>query len=329
MLTLYDIPPDVSGNITPGGPTVTTTFVAPGQNARLTFAGTAGQKISLNATNGNLSVNAALPVTILNPDGTPLLFTNSTFYWTSGFLDNLTLPSNGTYTIFIDPQAESTGSIDWTLYDTSDVTATITPGGAPVTTTTTIPGQNARLTFSGTSGQKVSLLVSNVTTGNNTVSIYNPDGSVLVSVPWVNTNGTFIDGRTLPSTGTYAIVFDPAYTDTGSATFTLYDASDVTATVTLGGPAVNVTTTVPGQNAKLTFDGSAGQQVTVHVRNNNLYNVTVSLVAPDGTVLTSNYATGSTMDLATQTLPTAGTYTVVVDPSGASTGSMDVNLTNP
>ncbi len=328
VLNLYEVPPDLTSSITPGGPTVTTTIAVPGQNARLTFAGTAEQRVTLHATNGTLDLNYSLPVTILNPDGTTLIHTNSDFYKTGGFLDTRTLPTTGTYTIFINPSLETSGSMDWTLYDSADVIGTIVPGGAPVTTTTTIPGQRGRLNFSGTPGQKVSLQASNITTSSHTVSITNPDGSTLASVAF-NTNSTFIDTKTLPSSGNYAVVFDPGYIYTGSATLTLYDAPDITGALTVGGSAFSLTTTVPGQNARLTFEGTAGQQVTVRVSNNNFYNATVRLYAPDGSMLTQGWTNGTTLNLPTQTLGVNGTYTITIDPMGASTGQMNVNVTNP
>jgi YD repeat-containing protein len=329
VLTLYEVPPDLTGSITPGGPTVTTTIAVPGQNARLTFAGTAGQRVTLHATNGTLDLNYALPVTILNPDGTTLVHTYSDFYKTGGFLDTLTLPTAGTYTIFINPSLETSGSMDWTLYDSADVIGTIAPGGAPVTATTTIPGQRARLNFSGTPGQKVSLLVSNITTNSHSVFIYNPDGSTLASVAFSQT-GTFIDTRTLQSSGTYGIVYDPSYIYTGSATFTLYDAPDVTGSIVVGGPPVIVTITTPGQDAVLTFEGTAGQQVTVSATNqDNLYNTTVKLVKPDGSVLTQGWISQPTLVLPTQTLPVTGTYTITINPSSNTTGHVSVTVTNP
>ncbi|HYJ84990.1 MAG TPA: IPT/TIG domain-containing protein [Pyrinomonadaceae bacterium] len=329
VLTLYEVPPDLTGGITPGGPTVTTTIAVPGQNARLTFAGTAGQRVTLHATNGTLDLNYALPVTILNPDGTTLVHTYSDFYKTGGFLDTLTLPTTGTYTIFINPSLETSGSMDWTLYDSADVIGTIVPGGAPVTVTTTIPGQRARLNFSGTPGQKISLLVSNITTSSHSVFIYNPDGSTLASVGFSQT-GTFIDTKTLQSSGTYGIVYDPPYIYTGSATFTLYDAPDVTGSVVIGGPPVIVTITTPGQDAVLTFEGTAGQQVTVRATNNdNLYNANVRLNRPDGSILTQGWTTSPTLILPTQTLPVTGTYTITINPMSTTTGQMTVNVTNP
>jgi len=43
-LTLYDVAADVTGSITPGGSAVTVTISVPGQNAGVTFSGTAGRR---------------------------------------------------------------------------------------------------------------------------------------------------------------------------------------------------------------------------------------------------------------------------------------------
>jgi hypothetical protein len=249
---------------------------------------------------------------------------------TGGFIATKTLPAAGTYTILVDPSSSNTGSMTLTLYDVPpDVTGTITPGGAAVTVTITTPGQNAGLTFSGTAGQRVSLKLSSVTIVLSFVSIINPDGTSLVSPTSVSTLGWFIDTKTLPATGTYTILVDPNSTNTGSMTLTLYNVPpDITGTVAIGGPAVTVTTTVPGQNASLTFSGTSGQQVTVRVTGNTMA-VTVKLLKPDGTTLTSSISSASSFNLATQTLPTTGTYTITIDPSGANTGSMNVQVTSP
>jgi hypothetical protein len=57
--------------------------------------------------------------------------------------------------------------------------------------------------------------------------------------------------------------------------------------------------------------------------------VTVKLLRPDGTQLTSSTSSLGSFNLAQQTLPTTGTYTVVVDPAGKNTGSLNLSVTNP
>jgi hypothetical protein len=57
--------------------------------------------------------------------------------------------------------------------------------------------------------------------------------------------------------------------------------------------------------------------------------VRVTLFKPDGTSMTNTFSCGGSFNLATQTLPVSGTYTITVDPSGPNTGSMNLSVTNP
>jgi hypothetical protein len=143
-----------------------------------------------------------------------------------GFIDVQTLPVTGTYTVVADFYDTAIGSGTLTLYDVpTDVSTSITPGGAPVTITNTTPGQNGKATFSGTANQRVSLNITGVSlTGGYhnwvNVSIKKPDGSTLVSGVY-DSGGGFIGTQTLATTGTYTILVDPWDTATGSVTLTL------------------------------------------------------------------------------------------------------------
>jgi hypothetical protein len=122
---------------------------------------------------------------------------------------------------------------------------------------------------------------------------------------------------------------NPGGMNTGSTTLTLYNVVDVVGTITPNGASVPVSITTPGQNANLTFTGNASQLVTVSLTGNSINGVTVSLLKPDGTVLTSSSSSAASFNLAQQTLPTTGTYTVKVDPNGANTGNITVTVTSP
>lgn len=56
---------------------------------------------------------------------------------------------------------------------------------------------------------------------------------------------------------------------------------------------------------------------------------TVTLRRPGGSVMTSGGSSGGKFNLPSQTLPTTGTYTLVIDPGGAATGSIHVRVTSP
>ena len=139
----------------------------------------------------------------------------------------------------------------------------------------------------------------------------------------------FMDAQTLPVTGTYTLVVNPSWTNTGSVTLTLDAVTDQTASVTIGGSPAALTFTTPGQNATVTFAGTAGQQATVHLTNNTIGWTWVTLQNPDGGSMTATSWVGTSFDLQTQTLPTTGTYTIAVDPSWGATGSIAVSVTSP
>jgi hypothetical protein len=328
--------------IVPGGSPVTIVTHSAGENAWLTFNGHANQRVALKMSGVTMGPSpcCSVYVSIFKPDGT-MLGQQTLTGTNGGFIDTRTLPTDGTYKIFVDPQATSTGSMTLTLYDVPpDVTTTITPGAAPVTVTTgPTPGQNALVTFSGTQGERVALGLTNVTIGTSTccsarVSILKPDGTTLVYATPFGTNGAFVDTKVLPVSGTYTILVDPQLTDVGSATLTLYDVPpDVTATMTPGGPPLTVTMgPVPGQNAVVTFSGTQGQRIALGMSNVTIGTSTccsarVSITSPDNTTLV--YATpvgrnGGFID--TKALPMSGTYTILVDPQGFDLGSMTLNL---
>ena len=337
-LTLYNVPADASGSITPGGAAVTVTTATPGQNASLTFSGTSGHRISLLGSSSsfpNLTFGCELTLRIKNPDGSTLV--GDTCMESGGYMDVTTLPANGTYTITLDPGSYATGSITLTLYDVpADLSGTVTASGASVTMTITTPGQNGAVTFSGTSGERISLVGTSATFTNLTfgcdvtLTIKKPDGSALVANACME-GGGFVDVTTLPDTGTYTITLDPGSFDTGSLTLTLYNVpADVSGTIVPGGSAVTVTT-VPGQNAALTFSGTAAQVVYLQFSNmsfggGGLY---VSVLQPDTSVLMASTWVAGNTTLATLTVPTTGTYTITLDPYGAASGSVDVSLRLP
>jgi hypothetical protein len=329
-LTLYDLPADVTAAITPGGSAQTVTTTTPGQNGRLAFTGSVGQRVSVKVGAGPVGT-----VSLVGPDRAEIAAVSIPVSG-AALIDTQTLQIAGTYSIIVNYSTKNIGSVQVTLYDVpADISGSITAGGSAVTVSTTTPGQNGSLTFSGTSGQRVSVYITGVsmTAGISirTSSDVELDSATVTALPG------FIAPVTLPATDTYTVFVNPTGTQTGSVTLNLYSvATDVSGTITIGGSAVNVSLTSPGQIASYTFSGTTGQQITVNATSSNfrtpansVSTVVVKLLKPDGTVLTSKTSSGSTFSLTTQTLPATGTYTVVVDPSQANTGSMTLNISNP
>jgi hypothetical protein len=287
----------------------------------LVFDGVAGQRVGLKVVPGPISA-----VSLYRPNQT-VLATHSTGILVT-LMEPPLLPVTGTYQFMIDPINNGTGTTAVTLYDIPpDQTGTIVPDGQAESVTINDPGQNAVFSFSGTANQRVSLRVS-PSSPLGTVSIRRPDGSTQGFVSSGVATG-FMEPQVLATTGTYTIKVDPLGAATGTVSLELYDVPpDVTGTLTIGS-SPSALTLDHGQKAFLTFSGTQGQQVTVRMTDNTIGSTTVTLKKPDGTQLTASTAIATNFNLATQTLPTTGTYTIVIDPTGSNAGTIKVAVSTP
>ena len=331
---------DQTGTITPGVPQ-TTTISTPGQNAKLTFGGIAGQHVSLSLHNSTFpdpcSFCSTLTATVLKPDGTALGSTTIDYQSGVAFMDSIMLPATGIYTLVINPLGRSTGNVTEQIFLFDNEFGTIA-ASTPQSTTTTTPGQTASYTFSAAAGQQVSLSLYNSTyfdpcsfCSTLTATILKPDGTTLGSTTIDYQSGVaFMDSITVPTTGIYTLVIDPLGWSTGTVTEQLFLFNDQSGTITLG-TSQSTSVSIPGQNAKYTFSGSAGQQISMILSNSNFFDpcrfcstLTGTIVNPDGTTLgstTVDYQSGAAF-MDSVSLPTTGTYTLIMNPLGWSTGTV-------
>jgi hypothetical protein len=237
---------------------VTVTIGSPGESARLTFDGVAGQRVSLRISDVTIGTSccSSAALSISGPDGTVLL-APSGVGTRGGFVDTRTLPLTGSYRVVVDPQGDSVGSATLTLYDVPpDTEGAIVAGGGPISVETTSPARMASLTFDGAVGDRVSLKLDDVTIGlsccsSAKVSILKPDGTTLLSATNFGTNGGFIDTKTTPVTGSVPDRDRPAG-ETPSA------ASTPRSTTCRPSPR----TIVPGRSARLGRDDRPGQNAS-------------------------------------------------------------------
>lgn len=325
---------DASGPLSPGIPV--NVNLRNGQNGRYTLSGSEGQQ-NVRITLANVVINGSTDagtLTVLKPDGSPL--PGDPFYFIHGqpaAFDLPTLPVAGTYTVFIDPPYAASASMTLTLI--AEQIDTLVIDGAPLNVTIPTPGQSARMSFVGTVGQLLGLGISNLTFNPPAaqyaaVVIYKPDSTVLLTeYCYASNGGCSVNLPSLPASGNYQIVVTPNENATGSFTATL--SSEVSTTLVLGTP-FNLAIARPGQNARLRFNGTSGQQF-VRI---NFNNVTVAgsseagvitVLKPDGTELASSYwIHGQPIAIDLPTLPASGTYAIFVDPPYAATASATVTL---
>jgi RHS repeat-associated protein len=313
----------VTGTITPttGGESKTVTMNAPGQNAKITFSGTAEQRVSLTLTESTITAGF---ITVYNPEGKEV--SKTSFSTSSELIGPLALPSTGTYTIVIDPEGEHTGSVKLSAYSVVNVTGTLSPTaeGAAETVSLPDPGQKAKYTVSATAGEEVSLKVSESTfTGSFWLEWFNPEGKAIAEHHFFG-NG-FMSSVAFPTTGTYTLAVNPVGIYTGSMKLTAYNATAVTGTITpkSGGEAKMFTTTVPGQHAKVTFSGTAEQKVSLTVSESTIKSGIFAVYTPEGKLLGPEtlFSSSEKGVLELPALPSTGTYTIVVSPEGEYTGS--------
>jgi hypothetical protein len=327
-----DLASDVTGTITIDGPTVTVTTTIVGQDARLTFNATAGQRIFGRVTGVS---NPWAWLVLVRPDGTSqtnrMAITNQpgqTF-----FLDTELLQTSGTYTLWVQHSSTNVGGETFQLSSVpADISGTITMDGPAVPVTTIAAGQDARLTFvNDTVGRRIFVRVTNVTNHSAWVYLVRPDGSAQVRTPiWDQPGWTFIlDTQVLDTIGTYTLAVFHSDAYFGSETLRLSSVpADISGTITMDGPAVPVTTTAAGQDARLTFNATAGQRIAVLVTSSN-NSARVNLARPDGSIQTwisiSNNP-GQTFFIDTQVLATTGTYTLWVQHDDVNFGSETLQL---
>jgi len=312
---------DVTGTLTLDAAATTITIGRIGQNARYTFNGNSGVKMHFVFATGTFT--SSVSVTVYKPDGSSLANTSVS---SSGTFDLPALPVTGTYTVVINPGSTVIGNVDVQLKSTpTDLAASIVPDGAQVALNLAVH-QRGAVTFTGTAGQNLGIGYPQITTSPTDQSVsfklLKPDGTQLYSDSWSFANSN--NWPTLPVSGTYTVMVAPPVTASANVTLTM--SADQTGTLQTGGAAIVFDASRVGQNGRFTFNATANETRTL-VLNGGTFpsSAAVRVNKPDGSVLTSSSVTTSgTINLAN--LPVSGTYTIVIDPNGATTGRVSLQL---
>jgi len=303
----------------------------PGQNAQLSFSGTAGSSLKLAVT-GQTTVPSGGRVyyTVSGPSG---------FYASTSTLNAIefnlpTLPGTGTYTMFIDPRYGETLSTQIAIGAGANIVGTLSVDGSTNAYTTLFQGQQVSLTFTATAGANLGLGISDLntpgTTGAANIQVNKPNGTLYSNTSCRAPNGGCGVNLSGLVAGTYSVVISPPTTGQKTMSFKVTLSTDQPGTMTLGNPLA-VSLTRRGQDGRFTYSGTAGQKLSLAIASQattpagGLAYYRVYRPAPDGTQLIGG-STTSTTTITVPVLPTTGTYSITVDPQYGETLSSQATL---
>lgn len=315
--------------------TPTTVNLGVGQVQRLTFNATAGATYALSMS-GVSTTPGGQPVyvNLYLPDGRTITTGNYYTYGDTSGANTLnlpTLPMSGNYTLVVYSQYGQAAQA--TLNMLPGVTGQLITNAAAETFATSAVGQNVYLTFNAIQNQNLELTLSNVTGSSVSVTVYD-----------TNSTATYTSTSCSPSnpgasctmslwnipSGTYSVIVTG-----GPASFNAQLNSDIAEPTLTPGATTNVSLGA-GQVERYTFNGTAGQNLTLLMSNvattpSGQY-VYVCVYRPDtglptpvncGNAYTYAFGESSGATLNMYNLPVTGTYTVVV---GQSNYGLPANL---
>jgi hypothetical protein len=209
------------------GTPVSVTRTMPEQDATVTFAGTAGQRVIVQCDHGVEDHNFA-EYTLLDPDLAEVVPGRVCYADDFTLFDTVTLTSTGTYTIRIEPHDVWVGTSRVAVHSAvDDLVTEMATDGSEVTFTTS-PGQNARVSFSAVAGQRVRVSCDQEASLGLFVDLVllDPAGRQLEAKEYCSIVGPLFD-TTVTQTGTYTIGVDPEGVKTGATTLSVAAAQEV------------------------------------------------------------------------------------------------------
>ena len=316
-------PPEAAPISTP--PLASGTLTA-GSKDGVSFDGRAGQAVFVDAI-GPTVEDSCSPYRLVDPAGKQI--GSGCNINGSGYIDRTELPVDGRYTVLLQSRDGATGRATVRVYVAQDTESTIEPNGPVLAASMEQPGALARYRFTGTAGQRVFMDVpdSSLPDQCSPLELRDQADKVLATGCVINGVGD-IEGTVLPADGTYTVVVDPRDRAIGYVHVGLFAAKDETGTITVNGPPVTAVVGQPGLVLRYQFTGTAGASVTLEATDGTLPDQCspLKLLDPSGDQLSSGCVINGAGDIRRTTLPVAGTYTIVVDPSSAATGTVTLSL---
>jgi len=280
--------------------------VTPGTSVNIHyFTGSAGQRLFFDA----MPTNAAGSWSLFGPENQGLNANsiNGDF--------EVTLTQGGIHALVVG----NSGNTNSSGYSIRIITPTTTSNpvilGATVAGSLDEPGEEDRFTFTGTVGQRLYYDALEADFDSISVQLYDPNGTIVL----LNGNSDYDAGPfTLGQTGTYTLLQKGSGDYTNDYRFRLLDLGSG-ATVSYGAGVTNQLS--PQIGAQLyRINGTAGERIGITNFSASSANANWSLFGPANVQLLSDNVLN---DLGEVTLPTSGTYALVVAGNADLIGGLD------
>lgn len=239
----------------------------------------------------------------------------------------LRLPA-GSYTLTVDATVDNKPSYSFRLLDLSVGTAITT--GTPFSGTLNPADETDVFKFSANAGDKFYFNVQERTGAPNARwRLIDPNGNFVFNNAGFGDVNTDIDTLAVPLTGTYTLLIEGRFLDTGTATYTvdIQPVIDTTTPLVLGA-VTDGKIDSPGQMNNFTF--TLPNAATLYFDNLTASNSNLrwSLTGPSGNVVTNRTLNGSdSVDIADPQLRLpAGDYTLTFDGTGETTAPYEFRL---
>ncbi|HVX46633.1 MAG TPA: RHS repeat-associated core domain-containing protein [Mycobacteriales bacterium] len=322
------IPADRQVNTTPNSP-ATAFSLAPGQGAALKFPVAAGRRFLVTCSLGDEERSNDLSFT-LQRNGEDEDTGNCADYSQELVFDTTESPNAAMWQVVVSSEANQPVALRLRVRSVpADLSASTRIGGSG-THVQLATGQNGKITFAATSGQRFLVACSLDHPDQQydiDFTVEKPGGDQASGDSCFSPPAVLLDTTEADSSGTWAVTIDPSYAIAAGLTVHVYAVpDDVEKSTSVGAAAVPVTL-VPGQSGQVHFQGRAGQQITVSTPTSSLPSCRgdLKLLDPDGNELESTCQWAGTDDIS-HTLPSDGTYTALVDPEGLDRGSVSVRV---
>ncbi|MFC0083846.1 IPT/TIG domain-containing protein [Dyella flava] len=310
--------PGVTGTLTSGGAIQNYASPVSGQSVYVSFNANQGDNLEVSFSNVSVTGGSEFLYNIYNSGGANISGEQGCFAGSNCRFSLWNLAA-GTYTVVASPVG-STGPISFSAQVQPDTIGPALTVNTPVAVNLGV-GQVERYTFTANAGDTYALQLSGVTSGPVYANVYRPDTGAITTGNYYTTFNTSssqaINLTNLPVSGTYTVV---VYSGGAAASAQLMLTSGAAGTLNSGGAIENFAGTVGNQDAYVTFNANQGDNLefnfsNVSVTNGsefeiNIYNasgVNISGLQP---------CFSSDCRFALWNMP-AGTYTVVVSPSGS------------